>query len=117
MQEIMRKESEGGRKGRREEGREGKREGEREARREARRIKSPHIIINCIIVDLSEFVDIVMQLQLLQNTIHHTHQNLLVPAQPPEREREGERESESGNLTVSVKTQLVLKKAAATNLS
>ena len=38
-----------------------------------------YVIIDSVIVNLSECVDVVVQLCLLQDTVHHTHQDLLVP--------------------------------------
>ena len=38
----------------------------------------PYIIINCIIVNLPELIDVVVQLYFLQHTVHHRDKNILV---------------------------------------
>ena len=39
----------------------------------------PHIIIYGVIIYLPQLIDVEVQLDLAQNTLHHGHQNVLVP--------------------------------------
>lgn len=42
-------------------------------------ITSSYIIIHCIIIDLPQFIDVVVKLYLLEHVLHHRDQNALVP--------------------------------------
>ena len=42
-------------------------------------ITSSYIIIDGVIVDLSQFIHVEVQLYLFENTLHHGHENTLIP--------------------------------------
>lgn len=43
-------------------------------------VELTHIVINGVIVNLSQLINVEVELDLAQNTLHHGHQNVLVPA-------------------------------------